>query len=202
MEYIYYWTVLILIEPIKISGYYISRELIFLIRTMQFLCKRLKFLESMFRKGPRYTRGPKYTRGPEYTRGSRQPHHPTCGTRPQQPSSNGGIHLANSICHLLPHRALTTCSRTATQAAIRTYSDKRYGPIARTASGSTDEVDCKKPSASRWGNQYSYHLDQESKWINPGFFFLKGEFYYWQRNSESLYSSSKLIRHPGLFCTS
>ena len=32
-------------------------------------------------------------------------------------------------------------------------------------------------------------------------FFFKGEFYYRQRNSESPNSSSKLIRHPGLFCT-
>ena len=29
-------------------------------------------------------------------------------------------------------------------------------------------------------------------------FFIKGEFYYWQLNSESPYSSSKLIRHPFL----
>ena len=34
---------------------------------------------------------------------------------------------------------------------------------------------------------------------NISFFFFKDEFYSWQRNSESPYSSSKLIRHPGLF---
>ena len=34
------------------------------------------------------------------------------------------------------------------------------------------------------------------------FFLKKGKFYYWQRNSESPYSSLKLIRHPRLFCTS
>ena len=39
-----------------------------------------------------------------------------------------------------------------------------------------------------------------SSWIY--IFFKKGEFYYWQRNSESPYSRSKLIRHPGLFRSS
>ena len=34
---------------------------------------------------------------------------------------------------------------------------------------------------------------------NHIYIFLKGEFYYCQRNSASLYSSSKQIRHPRLF---
>ena len=51
----------------------------------------------MFRKGPSYTRQPRYTRGP------RNHHDPTCGTRQQKPSPDGGIRLADSICRLLPH---------------------------------------------------------------------------------------------------
>ena len=44
-----------------------------------------------------------------------------------------GIPLANyNNCHLLPLRAQTNALETLTQAAIRTYSDKWYGPIARS----------------------------------------------------------------------
>ena len=74
-------------------------------------CKILKFLESMFRKRQSYTRHPWYSRDPRYIRGPRHHHDPTCETRKQQSSPNVGIHLANSNCHHLPHRALTTCSR-------------------------------------------------------------------------------------------
>ena len=44
-----------------------------------------------------------------------------------------------------------------------------------------------------------HHICKQTAIYALIFFFFKGAFYYWQRNSESPYSSSKLIRHPGHF---
>ena len=117
----------------------------------------------MLRKGPSDIRQPKYTLGP------RHHHEQTCLTRPQQPSQNGRIYLANSICHLLPHPALTTyLKKKLLTSCVRIRLRKpRFGSNrtsdtircheAPTAMGRTytDESDCKTPSASCVGDKYT-----------------------------------------------
>ena len=99
------------------------------------LCKRLKFLESMFRKGPSCTRHLRGTHGPRYH--MIRP----VGLKMKQQSLNWGIHLVNSICHLLPHRAPTACLK---YGHTGRYSNilrlKGYGPIAR--SSNSDGTHC------------------------------------------------------------
>ena len=124
----------------------------------------------MLRNGPRCTLGPEYTRSSSDTRGPGTTMILPGGLNLQTQRQNGGIPLANSICHLLPHRALTTCSRyghASSDSDVLEQAIRSAASRTPTAMGRTDKSDRKKPSTRGEGNEYSCHSHQESKWTNP-----------------------------------
>ena len=60
----------------------------------------------------------------------------------------------------------------------------------------------KVPKMWRTENNHGYYIAHVHNLLYIYIYSFQGEFYYWQRNSESLYMYLELIRHPGLFCTS
>ena len=118
----------------------------------------MEFLESMFRKGPRYTLVPRHSHDPTVDT--------PAATDSKRRDSPSEFHLpppaTPSVNYLLPIRSRKQrFGRTQTSDTVRSLK-------APTAMGCTDKSDFKKPSASGVGNKNSCHLQQESKWTNPG----------------------------------